>query len=187
MIFKTERFLSRHPSDVCLFVVLRHIAFNARQIAGVFSLQVNYVVDVVPQVVVLRNVSREAALRTLVKSKSVKTADKTHICHVFVSELLLVSELGEGVDDNTEQNVHDDDLHNYKEANVRCKLDPVQLKIFSVVNLLSNVTYATAFQHSIAGHAHEALEHSATSVFTNLSGVVPVKTVVNDSVLHVEE
>ena len=65
-------------------------------------------VDVLPLVVVMRPVRHEAVLRLSVKSLLFKIADEAIVPHVIVCLALVVSKLGEGVDDNTEDNIKKD-------------------------------------------------------------------------------
>jgi hypothetical protein len=76
------------------------------------------VVDVVPQVVILCDVTSETALSTFIESEAIEAADETDVSHIFIAELLLVTKLCEGINDDTKQNVHDDDLDNNEETNV---------------------------------------------------------------------
>lgn len=145
------------------------------------------IVDVEPQVVILGDVTGETTLGVLVEGKAIKTADEANVCHVLVAGLLLVTKLGKGVDNNTEQDVHDDDLNDDEEAQVGRKLYPVELEVFTVVNLLSNITDTTSLQHSVTRHTHKALQHCAACVFPDLSRIITVKRSINDSVLHVKE
>lgn len=133
------------------------------------------------------DVPSEAALWTFIKSESIEAADEANVCHVLVAELLLVTQLRKGVDDDTEQDVHDDDFYNNEEANIWRKLDPVELHVLSVVNLLSDIANTTTFKHAVACHAHKALKHCAASVFTHLSRIVAIEWNIDNGVLHVEE
>jgi hypothetical protein len=72
---------------------------------------VHDVVDIVPEVVIFADMSREATLRLLVKCKSLKVANVALIVLIGVHEVLLLSKLSKSINDNTEQNVVEDNLH----------------------------------------------------------------------------
>ena len=62
-------------------------------------------VDVLPLVVVMRPVRHEAVLRLSVKSLLFTITNKAKILHVNICLALIVSQLSEGIDDNTEDNI----------------------------------------------------------------------------------
>jgi len=70
-----------------------------------------YVVYVAPEIVVFCDMSFEATLRVPVECESVVVADKAYVHHVVIYELLIFSELGKSVDDDTEENVKKDELN----------------------------------------------------------------------------
>jgi hypothetical protein len=49
------------------------------------------VINIVPQVMILSDVTSETALCTLIESKPIKATNETYVCHVFIAELLLVT------------------------------------------------------------------------------------------------
>lgn len=101
------------------------------------------VVDVVPEVVVLADMSGEAALRLLVESKSLEVAYVAFVVLVLVHEVLLLSELGEGVNDNTKEDVVEDNLDDQEERDVYDPANRVSLSVI-VVNWFCVVTHSTA-------------------------------------------
>jgi hypothetical protein len=96
------------PLDLLLFEELQNVRLGAVQVARVDALDVDDEVDVLPLVVVLRLVREEAGLRLPVKGLLVDVANEAVVPHVIVSLTLVVSQLGEGVDDDTEDDVEQD-------------------------------------------------------------------------------
>jgi hypothetical protein len=75
------------------------------------------VVDIFPEVVVVLNVADETTLSILVEDKALEVAYITLVEHIVVIATLFISQLCEGVDNNTEDNVEannvDDDLESH--------------------------------------------------------------------------
>ena len=94
------------------------------------------VIYVAPQVVVFRNVPFEATFRVPVECESIEVADKAYVHHVVFNELLLFSELGKRIDDDTEQDVEQNDLYQNQESHVMGQLNKVLIWCVSVINWL---------------------------------------------------
>ena len=92
----------RNPVQVTLVVHVEDVRLNARHLGRILRHQVHNVEDVVPQIVILRHMPVKATFTELVKDEPVLVADKTDILSVHLQELLLLSHLGKGVNDDTE-------------------------------------------------------------------------------------
>ena len=126
----------------------------------------HYVVDVLPQVVVVLNVPDEATLCILVEDQSLEVAYITLVKHIIVIATLLISQLGESVYDNTENDVQTNDVDDDLEGHIMHQLEQVLFHFIKVVDWHGHITDTSSVSHSLVQHCHEALEHREAVVFT---------------------
>ena len=81
-------------------------------------MQVNDVKDIFPQVVVMSDVAQKASLLIGFKHKSFIVANETNIVHVIVICWFLISKGGEGIYNNTKNDIQTDDVNNDLECGV---------------------------------------------------------------------
>ena len=67
--------------------------------------------DVIPEVVILTDMTVEPTLAHLIKDETIRVANEAHVLRVHLQELLLLSHFGESVNDDTEEDVEEDDFH----------------------------------------------------------------------------
>jgi hypothetical protein len=89
--------------------------------------------------VVARNVPVEPALSRFVESQAPVVADVTLVLFVVLHVIPHLSELREGVNDNTKQNVVQDNLDQQEEGQIDSKLDYESLRV-AVMDLFSVIT-----------------------------------------------
>lgn len=166
---------------------MTHIALNSRVVSRLLRLQMYYVINVVPQIVVLGDVSQEATLAFLVKGKPLEVANEATVVLVGFHGVLLFSELRECVNDNTEQYVVENNLHDQEEGDVDDQLDAEFLRFVLIVDLLSVVTDTSTKDKTQVNNSHVALNHRGASEFTHLVRVNVVDAVIVDSLHHVIE
>lgn len=137
---------------------------------------------------VFLDVSFEATIRAaLVKSKAVDVADVAAVKHVIIVHTLFISQLGECVHDNTENDVQADDVDDDLESGIVHKLEQVLLSFVQILDGLSDVSQSTTISHTFVQSSDEALEHGEAVVLSDEIRVIPVDVIVLHSVLHVEE
>lgn len=76
------------------------------------------IVHVEPELMVVLNVDRETS-RNLIKLISAQIADEADIAFIDFLLLLLVSELCEGIDDDTEDEVQECDINDHEERQIK--------------------------------------------------------------------
>ena len=74
--------------------------------------------DVIPEVVILTDMTVEPTLTHLIKDETIRVANEAHVLCVHLQELLLLSHFGESVNDDTEEDVEEDDFHEDMEHGV---------------------------------------------------------------------
>jgi hypothetical protein len=92
------------PRNVAFNKQGHHFTLYPSVLSLVFNLQMNNVVDISPKVVILLNMIVKT-ISLFIELTLRKIADEAFILDVIVSGLLLISELGEGVDDDTKTDV----------------------------------------------------------------------------------
>jgi hypothetical protein len=118
-------------------------------------------------------------------SVSVDAADEANISHVKVDGLLEITQLGESINNNTEQNVnHDDDDQNMEGA-VKHKFDKEHLTVV-ICNRKCGITDTTTRAETDISHFNEALEHCCAEIFVrNIFKLVNVE--IDICILQIKE
>ena len=142
--------------------------------------------DVVPEVVVFGDVTTEASFWFLVELKPCKVADETLVFLVVLHDVLFFSQLRKRVDDDTEQDVVKDNLHEQEERDVNCELEEILFGVLEV-DLLGVVTDTATTDQTHVDDSQEALVHGLTPVLANMIWVIRANVIVVNCVLLVEE
>ena len=105
-----ERVVPRQPAHVTCVVHAEDVRLDSRHLSRILRHQMDDVEDIAPEVVVLADVPIEAPLAQLVEDEPVLVADEADVFRVHLQVLLLFSHLCEGVNDDTEEDVEQDDV-----------------------------------------------------------------------------
>ena len=128
----------------------------------------NYVVDIVPQVVIFTNVTHKTSLCVFVERESFVITNEAYVGFVFFHKLFLFTQLSKSVDDNTSQYVCHCNFYDDKEGNVDSPLNPILLQVLTVVELQSYISNTSTLQKTVSYVAHVAVYHSFARTFTYL-------------------
>jgi hypothetical protein len=170
LVVEAESFHSWNPTWVLFFQEREYNRLYTSELRAVLRVQMDDVEHVLPEVVIVLNVLVETALATfavVVEDKFLDVADIADVLHVIVISTNGVSQRGEGVNNNTENNVQARDIDNNLETSIMHKLDQVLLLIVFVMDNRSNITNTTTHPHSFVQHGDIALEHVRAIVLSD--------------------
>tara|TARA_B110000285_G_scaffold224722_1_gene281902 strand:- start:836 stop:1141 length:306 start_codon:yes stop_codon:yes gene_type:complete len=95
-------------------------------------------------------VSFEPAIWTiLVKDQAVEIADVASVQHVIVVSALLVSQLSECVDDNSENDIQADDIDNDLEGGIMHELKQILLSLVQILHWLGDIPQTSTISHTL--------------------------------------
>jgi len=125
----------------------------------------HYVEHILPEIVIFRDMVEEAST-VFVELLPVQITDVAEVVLVVLNLLLLFSQLSKCIDDDTEQNIQQNDLHKDVEARIMEELDIVLVKGVCVVDRFRVVPNATTKEQALVEHCSVALEHGLAEVLS---------------------
>ena len=165
--FKAHCFLPWNPSVILVLQLLVNISLDSRVVRTGLGVQVHDVVDVLPQIVVVLNVSLETALLLLLKDESLEVANITHIVHVLFVLFLLVSQRGKRVNDDSEDDVEANDIVDDLEEEIVRELKEVKLRVLFKVDPHAHITCTSSEPDCFVHIGDVALEHALAVVLAD--------------------
>lgn len=114
--FETQTAL-REEAEVFSIQKARDVRFLAGVVGGIFDAQMVQEIQVLPHGVLVLDVPQETFAVTI-EDVGVDAADEALESHVLFFSSFGVTQFGEGVDDNTEEDVEEHDDHEGKEGEI---------------------------------------------------------------------
>lgn len=148
-----------HPVNDIFLKLVFDKGLHAIVVGTVFGVQMHNVEDILPQVVVLFNVFREAAFDCPIKNQVLEIANVAPVMRIEIILTLLVTQLGERIDDNTENDIQTYDIDNDLEARIVRQLEQVLLRLIVEVHRFGNVADAATVSEALVELCDKALEH----------------------------
>jgi hypothetical protein len=136
---------------------------------------------------VLLNVPGKAALDCSLENEVLQIADVAPIVRVKIVLGLLVTQLGERVYDDTEDNVQANDVDNDLEARIVTQFEQVLLHLVIVVHWLGDVTNAATIPQSLIQLRNKALKHGLTIILTNYVRIIGIDVIIVHTILKIKE
>ena len=157
----TEAFSYRKKGGVFLKNKCLDILFDSRTLISWFCLHIQYKVQVSEGIVFLLDVV-EPTLVLCLELKSIESADKAPLFHIWVNCITRVSHICEGIDNDTEDQIKKDNCHQEEESQVEDIPRPVCVIVLIKWDLVEKVANTTACSQTIINSRCEALEQCAT-------------------------
>ena len=136
---------------------------------------------------VFGDVPIKTALAELVKDVSPLVADEADVLSVHLQVLFRLSHFRKRINDDTEENVEQDDFHEYMETCVVSELNVIFDRLVAIVDRFSVIADASSKSQSLVNDGEVALEHRLAHVFSDPVRVEGIDCVVVKRVLQVEE